>query len=457
MNTGNSEQKRHIVKYLYEVTVRGHIRILKELLSKFAPSPEIKKDLQPALRKAVEWGQTDAARLLLLHYNHMIPNSLVALATRSGYVETVALLLDHGADINAQDDQTDQDSLLHIAAANRYTLLARDLLLKGAMVNTINVEKQTPFLVAVASGSIEIVEMLLRAGAEVNITDSHGQTPISSAASAGHSLILSMLLRANVSRNFSSQHSSKFESLLEFAFLNGTGEIFSVVVDHMRKLVSGPRIALSDATLREFITTSKYNPERLFFLETLFRNGLNINTHIGKYGGLLHYAAGWGRLELVDFLIQPRDLIKMDIDMLNKKLDESPLQLAASMCGGEQPAVIISKLLSKGANSTLGGLQHGSALHAAVNMPVYEEHERDSSKSFAVVERLLEQDAQAIHVVAGRYGTVLQSAVIGGNLNIVQLLFEHGATREYSGSPSGRHGTAVHAAVYNPENPVILF
>ncbi|KAK1244036.1 hypothetical protein MKX08_002174 [Trichoderma sp. CBMAI-0020] len=226
MDTRDKEKRLQIFRFLQDLTVRGHVRVLKELLDKTPPSPEIENEVEMAMRKAVQWGK----------------------------------------------------------------LMQLDCF----FLNTINVEKQTPLLAAVASGSIEIIEMLLRAGAEVNTTDSRGQTPISSAASAGHSLILSMLLRANISQDFSLQHSSKLKSLPEFAFLNGS----------------------------------------------------------------------------------------------------------------------------------------------------------------AVVKALLEHDEQAMNVVAGSYGTVLQSAVIGGNLDMVKLLFEHGIPRENSGSPSGRYGTAIYAAVYNPENSV---
>lgn len=91
---------------------------------------------------------------------------------RNGY-EAARMLLDHGADPNAQDAHG--NTLLHLLAdattvADATQTIAL-LLENGADVNLRNQNKITPLVSAVKRGKPAVVESLLNAGTEVNVTD----------------------------------------------------------------------------------------------------------------------------------------------------------------------------------------------------------------------------------------------------------------------------------------------
>jgi ankyrin repeat protein len=55
------------------------------------------------------------------------------------------------------------------------------------------------------------------------------------------------------------------------------------------------------------------------------------------------------------------------------------------------------------------------------------------------------KDVNAVNVVGGRYGSVLQAAALTGNAEVVRLLIENGASVHIQ---SGEHGSALQAAVF---------
>jgi ankyrin repeat protein len=83
----------------------------------------------------------------------------------SGRTEIVALLLDHGADINAKDEESGATPLYHAASWGRREVV--ELLLgRGADSRAPAADGKTPLQAAAANGHQEIVTLLrLRASA----------------------------------------------------------------------------------------------------------------------------------------------------------------------------------------------------------------------------------------------------------------------------------------------------
>lgn len=86
-------------------------------------------------------------------------------ATMEGDTRSVLLLLDHGAQIHARDDYSD-DSALHCACASQNAAPLLELLLsRGCNPNHKNRDGYTALDVAASHGDdVEAVRMLLRAG-----------------------------------------------------------------------------------------------------------------------------------------------------------------------------------------------------------------------------------------------------------------------------------------------------
>lgn len=90
--------------------------------------------------------------------------------------DTVAakMLIDHGADVNAQDFKG--NTALHNVAANKNRNLAILLLNAKANVNAVNKEGKTPLFNAVGRQDASMVELLLKNGADKAVADKKGKT-----------------------------------------------------------------------------------------------------------------------------------------------------------------------------------------------------------------------------------------------------------------------------------------
>ena len=96
-------------------------------------------------------------------------------ASVSGGVEAGRCLLDRGADINRRDDHG--YTPLSLATTFGHVEFARMLLERGARVNDQNEDGETPLQLAVQAGDIQVVRFLLEHGADVNARNVAGKTP----------------------------------------------------------------------------------------------------------------------------------------------------------------------------------------------------------------------------------------------------------------------------------------
>ncbi len=116
-------------------------------------------------------------------------------AAQSGHMEVMEVLLDRGADVNAQNE-TGQTALIGAASLGDAELV-NFLLDRGADPNITNKESGfTALIAATWSDYPEIVETLLRKGAQVNAKDKFGKTPLKWAREKGHTQIIQLLQSA---------------------------------------------------------------------------------------------------------------------------------------------------------------------------------------------------------------------------------------------------------------------
>lgn len=127
-------------------------------------------------------------RLLLEHgadvnkpANDNRSNTPLHLASTHQHIKPVQVLLDHGANINAEDGQGQtplhrvfEDNILH---ENSFSL-AQLLVGRGAGVNAHDKDHVTPLHLASYYQKLESVRFLLDHGANVNAKQSHGKTPL---------------------------------------------------------------------------------------------------------------------------------------------------------------------------------------------------------------------------------------------------------------------------------------
>ncbi len=176
-------------------------------------------------------GDTETIRLLVeagADLNAVDQNGQTPLHT-AACTQTAKLLLELGSDVNAKDnnrltplhqaDNKDIASLLlkkgatleakcqngltplHYAASNSQTKIVTLLLDKGADVNALDDRERTPLHYAAMTDETEVVRLLLEQGAELEIMCLDDCTPLHYAASKGQTKMAKLFLNAGIMVN----------------------------------------------------------------------------------------------------------------------------------------------------------------------------------------------------------------------------------------------------------------
>ncbi len=102
---------------------------------------------------------------------------LMAAASDSPNPETIAALLEAGADVNARETRYGATALMFAAADSRNPDMIAALLAAGADVNARDANGQTPlFYAAILSRNSDFITLLLNAGADPKARDKSGKT-----------------------------------------------------------------------------------------------------------------------------------------------------------------------------------------------------------------------------------------------------------------------------------------
>jgi ankyrin repeat protein len=226
---------------LHKASWEGHASIVSLLLEKGADVNAKDKDHRTPLHKASTYGHEAIVSLLLekgadpnvkaaigltplfvaSRYGH---ESIVSLggetplhcASMKGHEAVVALLLEHGADMNAEISN-DGWTPLHLACEYGHEAVVSLLLEKGADMNAKSYGGWTPLHLACKCGHEAVVSVLLERGADSNVKKSdawsplsddgwtplsdNGSTPLHMASRNGHESIVSLLLERGADVN----------------------------------------------------------------------------------------------------------------------------------------------------------------------------------------------------------------------------------------------------------------
>ncbi|GFX52347.1 ankyrin repeat domain-containing protein 17 [Trichonephila clavipes] len=207
---------------LTEACTNGDISTVKKLLEEGRSVNEITEDGESLLSLAASSGYYELAQLLLAMKANVEDRGLKDMtplmeAANAGNTDIVKLLIQHGADVNAQ---TSQEKKLKGAKVKNHQDMKSQQEMHGTIPGIVCPEGNTPLMFACAAGHEDIVRILLDAGARVEDHNENGHTPLMEAASAGHVEVAKLLVERGASIN---THSNEFkESALTLACYKGS-------------------------------------------------------------------------------------------------------------------------------------------------------------------------------------------------------------------------------------------
>ncbi len=174
---------------LNEAAFKGHISVVELLLARGANANIRDRAGFSPVENAVRQHHPEAARVLLFHdKGRELTNRLLEEAARRGHADTVEMLLDAGADIDARS--ASGSTALYDAALRGDGAIVSLLVKRGANVNAVEtVAGTTPLYAAAAFGRQEAVVVLLLAGADPNLASKEGISPLHAAESNQHRAI----------------------------------------------------------------------------------------------------------------------------------------------------------------------------------------------------------------------------------------------------------------------------
>ena len=121
-------------------------------------------------------------------------------AARTGTADVVRMLLDRGADVNAQETQQGQTAMMW-AAAEGHTEVVRVLIERGTDVRARSKTGYAPILFAARTGDLNLIRLLLDAGANMNEEAADGTTALVVATVRSHTTLAEFLLAEGADPN----------------------------------------------------------------------------------------------------------------------------------------------------------------------------------------------------------------------------------------------------------------
>ncbi|KAK6627845.1 hypothetical protein RUM44_010324 [Polyplax serrata] len=407
------------------------------------PRPQVELVPTRSLVEACTDGDVSTVRKLLtegksVHETTEEGESLLSLACSAGYLELAQVLLAMHANVEDRGVKGDCTPLMEAASAGHPDIV-KLLINHGAEVNAQSCSGNTPLMYACSGGHEAVVRVLLENEANVEDHNENGHTPLMEAASAGHVGVAKILLDHGAGIN---THSNEFkESALTLACYKGHLDMVRFLLEagaDQEHKTDEMHTALMEASMDGHVEVARL----------LLDSGAQVNMPTDSFESPLTLAACGGHTELAMLLIERG----ANIEEVN---DEGYTPLMEAAREGHEEMVAL--LLSQGANinaqteetqetaltlACCGGflevadflLKAGADLELGASTPLMEAAQEGHLE---LVRYLLEYYHANVNAQTQTGDTALTYACENGHTEVATLLLMYGAELEHE-SEGGR-------------------
>ncbi|XP_038130215.1 ankyrin repeat domain-containing protein 27 [Cyprinodon tularosa] len=185
---GDVEMMRYLLEWTDEEEDEGELRSESRLCHPLCQCPNCAPTQKLPVQQAGVLGVSSC------NADSFTPLHVAAL---HGQSSIAALLIRHGANVNARTNQN--ATPLHLASQNSHVQVVRFLLECNAKLNKKDHYGNTPLIHACLRGNLETASTLLQSNAMVNVANLQGNTALHEAVRGGHHALVELLLRAGAS------------------------------------------------------------------------------------------------------------------------------------------------------------------------------------------------------------------------------------------------------------------
>jgi ankyrin repeat domain-containing protein 50 len=211
-----------------------------------------------------------------------------------GYYEIVQIVLEKGADVNAQGGE--YGNALQAASLQGHDQIVQRLLKKGADVNAKGGEYGNALQAASGAGHNQIVQQLLEKKADINAQGGVYGNALQAASKNGHKAVVALLLEKGVDVN--AQGGEYYGNALQAASENGHKAIVALLLD----------VNAQGGRNGKAASTSQHKA----IVALLRKKGAYVNAQGGLFDIALQAASAIGHKAVVALLLEKRAVVNRD-------------------------------------------------------------------------------------------------------------------------------------------------